>query len=1570
MMHHEHDGMRLWVEPDERLARGTIEPGSDVDLTVGVEPADASNRVQVRYRVNGGPTAAIAAEPVRHAGNAQYFKAQLPCAALCDGDSVEYTAVCQCAGRQVPSAAEAERYMSSFQVMSPAGMENLASTLTFAKGMELTPTVASRGDAWHQTVVRDRDRLKPTHLSVFVLQRNTGNPIARMPFYAEVGVTSFLPPSKPECKLEVVIRTGIQAYYSSHSTHLLYPPYGADARAWVEKLVESLCDTLSRLLTSETIDRLAGESSNAATIVSAILQKATDLATGKNIDLNNPEAVRQLLEEAIRAYAAEHDDLQLVDKNGQGPRIVWAHPMGVLATDHVGYLSFDLTRLPPDVADALALALDARRRDPNAKTDTSIWLYPMAREDARIDALAQMRFAHDAIVVKLELDVELDPLLCQPNLCESLKNLGFTSMQNPGLTDWRLSPASFATNPAALLGEDGCETLYPANVALQEFYFYQVVGLSDVEPLGTAHLQGTIKLGVAHEYRLAWYPLGHSLGQIQYTLPLAPGESVNLAIIDWTRRDVGKRTEDTKEAEQLVHNQRRDRTIAETVDASIKEYQEGSSFMAGLAHSGGVSASWGIVGLAAGTAGSIGGASSDSRGSREIAASTVQKLSDNITQASASMRELQSTVVVQTTQHEKEAIETRTVANYNHSHALTILYYEVLRHFRVVTEYVRRRPVVLSKIDTSWLEPKSQTAHWWRKDFLENRPALEAALLDKRHSEGFNALQCNVHREVVSTRATPFSAPVPAPKRRFFYFKFEIGVGGWALGEQSSHYVEIRAYLLYRGNTVVELGRDPFSKLNSLGSFRERNRTNTFFGQLPIRNGHPYTDGIEWDAFDAINIWIDSQELTSITSVQVIGVDTDGVDVELVSPQQYQHGDFSRGHLGIGPEKHDVVFPIARPALPASPPPRVPPREEIEDLAKEYELLDHLRYHSAHYTRALYLNQNPAERARQLDAIKLNNGTLLEKIENRPLEIVGDFIAYPCADSIWAGQIEAAVNRHPPPVLTFDERLVTLPTRGLFAEAKLGHCNASEEIDNTRFWDWQASPIPHFAPDIEAIKAGQHLLKDLNLQSTPFPQSMLNIVNPPAAPDPTGLAAALNVLGTPNIFRDMSGRAEVADLLKKLSDNSISIADAANKAKDIQLKYGSNLGAGSLSVGSALGSQRAKPNEPSSALRNAQDLRNEAKKGIRDGIIQPEDVHIPYKQLLDEFGVTPGRRSLIDDPNAIASADAGFVPTDAAAGDGSVNSVLVSCTFLGQPCDGGITQQLCDRLAKVEKELKLIYSRDPSPRNPLTGDPAADFLSWCGIRGSHGGFRKNASMHTKGLAIDINYDTNPYIVTQSGSVLGGERELVTKFPSQWQSIRQATVDAYRRALAFVSLIKGEPAGLLEVNGRRAGESTSAVYDRFKLVSDAIRAYLFIALRQDLMEINRVTIPNPDSLLLDELLARIPSTERYPEQHTRDELKQIIPKGTMGDKQYSQHIGAQYRQMLVDYEILRVPFVKGHPTPNPQSTRNPAKGFLDLRKEIVLALCDEPGHMRWGISDFGASESGDVMHFDLDPKILV
>jgi hypothetical protein len=66
-------------------------------------------------------------------------------------------------------------------------------------------------------------------------------------------------------------------------------------------------------------------------------------------------------------------------------------------------------------------------------------------------------------------------------------------------------------------------------------------------------------------------------------------------------------------------------------------------------------------------------------------------------------------------------------------------------------------------------------------------------------------------------------------------------------------------------------------------------------------------------------------------------------------------------------------------------------------------------------------------------------------------------------------------------------------------------------------------------------------------------------------------------------------------------------------------------------------------------------------------------------------------------------------------------------------------------------------------------------------------------------------------------------------------------------------------------------------------------------------------------------------------------------------------------MLRDYELMRLPLVFGDPTLNPQVTRNPVYGFMDLPLAVVDAMVRSG--LRWGACDLGDKESGDMMHFE-------
>jgi len=116
-MRSEHEGLRLWYgEPDTPAPREIVAAGTEITLTLGVQPADANNRVRILYRTNSGPTETVPARLLWSgpSGRTQYYRAYLP--AFRAGDTVEYVPTFYRAGRQVPAPEDAPQSVSSFRV--------------------------------------------------------------------------------------------------------------------------------------------------------------------------------------------------------------------------------------------------------------------------------------------------------------------------------------------------------------------------------------------------------------------------------------------------------------------------------------------------------------------------------------------------------------------------------------------------------------------------------------------------------------------------------------------------------------------------------------------------------------------------------------------------------------------------------------------------------------------------------------------------------------------------------------------------------------------------------------------------------------------------------------------------------------------------------------------------------------------------------------------------------------------------------------------------------------------------------------------------------------------------------------------------------------------------------------------------------------------------------------------------------------------------------------------------------------------------------------------------------------
>jgi hypothetical protein len=327
---------------------------------------------------------------------------------------------------------------------------------------------------------------------------------------------------------------------------------------------------------------------------------------------------------------------------------------------------------------------------------------------------------------------------------------------------------------------------------------------------------------------------------------------------------------------------------------------------------------------------------------------------------------------------------------------------------------------------------------------------------------------------------------------------------------------------------------------------------------------------------------------------------------------------------------------------------------------------------------------------------------------------------------------------------------------------------------------------------------------------------------------------------------------------------------------------------------------------------------------------------------------------------------------------------LAQPTFLGQPTGAGVNPILAGVLAAVEQDLQNQYNA----ANPVDANGnAISFTDWCGLTEAAIGWRTPpAGFHGSGSAVDVNFSLNPYIATRTGATVGGEQPGTGTYTGTSVAGPQTIVrtDAwsnavavYDRAVAF-AFNEGDTADVTI----RVHDTIDVTYDRFRKVSDSLAYYFSWAVsgtatiqRAPFLDVDTWPDQSPN-------FGGIPATEQIGEATATQALDSLFQDAGFqaAHPSWAATSIELYYQMLRDYEKVRVPMLIGSPTQPIALTRNPANGFLHLRRELVLSLITtgngvlsasgaapadgSPLTMRWGASDFGAASSGDVQHFDL------
>ena len=191
------------------------------------------------------------------------------------------------------------------------------------------------------------------------------------------------------------------------------------------------------------------------------------------------------------------------------------------------------------------------------------------------------------------------------------------------------------------------------------------------------------------------------------------------------------------------------------------------------------------------------------------------------------------------------------------------------------------------------------------------------------------------------------------------------------------------------------------------------------------------------------------------------------------------------------------------------------PRKEDRQLASR--LISHLNEHVEYYHQAVWLAMDPNRRYLLLDGFVAPNAdgrSVASVVENRLVGIVGNCLVMPVVPGLHldpsyeleprtdAELIDLYAHDPVPPMR------ISVPTRGVFADAVMGACNSCEAKDDTRLWRWDESPIPDEPTPIGQVSTASRRSVPPSLSPDVFPDPLVGFQEVPEAPGFAGLAAA------------------------------------------------------------------------------------------------------------------------------------------------------------------------------------------------------------------------------------------------------------------------------------------------------------------------------------------------------------------------------------------------------------------------------------------------------------------------------
>lgn len=619
-------------------------------------------------------------------------------------------------------------------------------------------------------------------------------------------------------------------------------------------------------------------------------------------------------------------------------------------------------------------------------------------------------------------------------------------------------------------------------------------------------------VGVLLTFEQGWYQEGLALGELRKSICLAPGEVTKVAVVDWRRNTSSSDTSSLTQAEQIASQMGDMSAQVSTQQSMAEETRQATSFTMGA---GSQSQSGGSFGLplfgsfsgSTSTSSQMGFAATSSAGERKVAAESAKKIQRRTQQLAQSSRSARATQIREVSQSETQTTTTRVIANYNHSHALTMQYFEVLQMYRLRTRAVQADRCVFVPIRPFVFDEESMVA------------AEDSTIELVRHVlQDIGAVEVDAMVEEFQTARSKKDAEGNYPFRALKAWAAEITTLRADIAEMTKAQFEAadvrvieaamadgaRTQFINAGTAAAPnwTQQDPTGAAKrQLGTQADRGRVlDQWSWYLTREGGEPFM----------IDMW--RRRVRNNATNRDVGT----IVAQFDDPNK--HGEYAAKVSLLA--QREAQYREAR--------------KDLDDFGRLFGVLD---------DEALRLNQQMWMRTDEYIWQGLLAGCtypddpyagqhLGKGVDPNPVGYFGNYLAFK-----WdfprdqAEQAKAFRDRfiettddhddwddpdnRPSFARGQDNPTIALPSEGIFAEAVLGESNSSEKIDMTRFWNWQESPIPKdmLPPDMEPVDTSSRARAVSLPERLQFAQTLVELTNQGVDKSLLDTTAILETLG-------------------------------------------------------------------------------------------------------------------------------------------------------------------------------------------------------------------------------------------------------------------------------------------------------------------------------------------------------------------------------------------------------------------------------------------------------------------------